>query len=195
MKNFDLISTILGGCQSIVELNKKLVGDPVELLFFENSDWNFNYGSKEATHKKEKGKIVRVRNIFYFNSSLKRMSTVVFTNGMDISGNKDFLVTKGAPEVVGKLLKEKPSHYDDWSKNLAIKGYRILSLAYKPLDKKDVKNENRNELEKNLIFAGFLILKNNLKKDTKKYIQHIQKADRNIVVLTGDHLLTSISSY
>jgi hypothetical protein len=32
---------VLGGCQSIVDFNGKLHGDPIELLFFENSDWGF----------------------------------------------------------------------------------------------------------------------------------------------------------
>lgn len=32
---------------------------------------------------------------------------------------KNFLVTKGAPEIVGDLLKDKPSEYNQWCKDLA----------------------------------------------------------------------------
>lgn len=53
----------------------------------------------------------------------------------------------------------------------------------------------RDKVENNLDFVGFLVLKNDLKIDTKKYIKEIKDADRNIVILTGDHLLTSISTY
>ena len=41
MIRHDEVSMILSGCQSIVELNGNLAGDPIEMLFFDNSDWAY----------------------------------------------------------------------------------------------------------------------------------------------------------
>ena len=93
------------------------------------------------------------------------------------------------------MLRDQPEKYIAWYRQLARQGYRLLSLAYKPLNKEEINCQERDQLEKDLIFVGFLVLKNDLKKDTKKYIKQIKKSDREIVILTGDHLLTSISTY
>ena len=50
---------------------------------------------------------LNIRKTFYFSSELKRMSCIVNAQKFDNS-NKDFLVVKGAPEVIGDLLKDKP---------------------------------------------------------------------------------------
>lgn len=70
-----------------------------------------------------------------------------------------------------------------------------MSLAYKPIDKTDIHEEDRNKLENDLIFVGFLVLWNNLKFDSKKYLKSIHNSNRDVIVLTGDHLLTSINTY
>jgi len=60
-------------------MDKKLTGDPIELLFFDNSDWEYSSLDKTAACKRNKmsGRIV---NLFPFKSDLKRMSTVVYWN-------------------------------------------------------------------------------------------------------------------
>ena len=47
------------------------------------------------------------------------MSSTVEVNRFSMKENY-FLVSKGAPEVIGNLLKEKPSGYNKWYKDLAI---------------------------------------------------------------------------
>jgi len=70
-----------------------------------------------------------------------------------------------------------------------------LALGYRELPKESVNEEDRNKIEKDLEFLGFLVLENNLKSDTKFYIKQLINAKRNVVILTGDHLLTSIATY
>ncbi len=79
---FDEFSMILSGCQSIVEIKNELNGDPIELLFFENSDYGFQCGSKKAYYTKNPSKYLTIRRIYYFNSELKRMSCMVQTNNL-----------------------------------------------------------------------------------------------------------------
>lgn len=193
-ERFNDISMILGGCHSIVEINKKDVGDPVEMLFFENSDFKFNYSNKQTFYVKNPNKYLKIRKTFYFNSTLKRMSSIIKVKEFDTK-QEDYLVVKGAPEVIGDLLLNKPKNYDKFYFELANSGYRLLSLAMRPLKKNELNCDVRSEIEKDLIFAGFLVLTNDLKKDTKFYIENIVESGRDIVILTGDHLLTSIQTY
>lgn len=55
-------------------------GDPIELLFFEKSDWVYHFSSKETVYKKNSNKKLRIRKTFYFNSELKRMSSMIHVN-------------------------------------------------------------------------------------------------------------------
>ena len=43
------------------------------------------------------------------------------------------VATKGAAEVVGQMLINKPENYDQQHQKLARKGIRVLALAYKEL--------------------------------------------------------------
>lgn len=70
-----------------------------------------------------------------------------------------------------------------------------MALAYKPINKEEIYTEDRFAVEKDLKFLGFMILQNNLKKDTKEFMQQLYRAEQQLVILTGDHLLTSISTY
>ena len=151
----------------------------------------YNYNTLTSYNSKNHNQQVTKLKTFHFSSSLKRMSSVVKVQGF--SEFKDCLVVcKGANETIGDLLKNKPANYDETAQSLANQGYRILSLAYKRTEKVNIKRE---EAEKDLIFAGFLVLENHLKSDTKKYIKRIEQSGRRIVILTGDHLLTSISTF
>lgn len=76
-----------------------------------------------------------------------------------------------------------------------MQGFRILALGYREIPKESVNEEDRYKIEKDLDFLGFLVLENNLKTDTKFYIKQLINAKRNVVILTGDHLLTSIATY
>lgn len=118
-KKHEETSMILGGCQSVVDIDGKLNGDPIEMIFFENSDWGFQYSQKQAFHKKDPSKQIKIRNTFFFNSELKRMSTIIQTTKFSLP-NQYFLVTKGAPEIIGSLLSDKPKKFNDWYKDLAI---------------------------------------------------------------------------
>jgi cation-transporting ATPase 13A3/4/5 len=51
----------------------------------------------------------------------------------------------------------------------------------------------REEVEKNIIFLGFLIMQNKLKSATIKSINELNQADIRTVMATGDNMLTAIS--
>ena len=51
---------------------------------------------------------------------------------------------------------------------------------------------SREDVEKNMIFLGFLIVKNKLKEKTKESLIKYDEADLRMVMATGDNILTAI---
>lgn len=87
---------VLAGCHSLINVDKELTGDPIELMFFDLSDWTYTSKLKEARRVMEK---VSILKIFPFKSELKRMSTLV--EHVEENGTRKYKVlTKGAPEAI-----------------------------------------------------------------------------------------------
>ena len=70
---------------------------------------------------------------YLFNSSLKRMSVIVQIS--DQVGNHYRVLSKGAPEILKKFMKEVPSDYASLYLKHVKEGSRVLALAYKPIQK------------------------------------------------------------
>ncbi len=84
----------------------ELTGDPIELLFFQSSNWDYSSHNKEASRKKGSMDRIQIKHVFPFKSDLKRMSTKVVCS--DEHGRKNMVLTKGAPEIIETLLREIP---------------------------------------------------------------------------------------
>jgi len=52
---------------------------------------------------------------------------------------------------------------------------------------------HRDEVEKNMIFLGFLIVQNKLKSETIPTIEILRNAQYRMAMATGDNILTAIS--
>ncbi|EGR29218.1 hypothetical protein IMG5_160550 [Ichthyophthirius multifiliis] len=182
---------VLAGCHSLLQTDKQLQGDPIEILFFDKGDWKYDSGSK--TSKKKGGTQCRILQMFPFRSDLKRMSTLVHWE--PDNGQKEYRVLcKGAPEIIEGLLKKIPPNYKSAYEFYSKQGYRVLALAYNPLEGNiNFQEIQREEIEKELIFVGFFICDSPLKYDTQQYIKVLQNAQYQILMITGDNLLTAVS--
>jgi cation-transporting ATPase 13A1 len=74
----------------------------------------------------------------------------------------------------------------------------VLALAYKKMDFNEEMNVDfskieRNVVENNLTFCGFYICDSPLKRDSAKHIKILKEAAYQILMITGDNLLTAIS--
>lgn len=114
-------------------------------------------------------KLIQVKR-YLFESALKRMSTIV---NLD-STNEHRVLTKGAPEVIKKLLATVPESYDRCYLKYVKNGARVLALAYKVLPKQQDYAIKREEAEQGLTFCGFLVSECPLKPDSKRVIAELK---------------------
>ncbi|RMX43708.1 hypothetical protein pdam_00006345 [Pocillopora damicornis] len=136
---------------------------------------------------------IAVLRQFPFSSELQRMSVVCRTLG---APNMDVYV-KGAPETITSLCQPQTGDFTNVLQHYTTKGYRVLGLAWKPLDSKlswhHVHRVSRDRIESNLQFLGLLILQNAVKPQSYPVIRTLQNADIRTVMVTGDNMLTAVS--
>ena len=75
--------------------------------------------------------------------------------------------------------------------NMTSHGLRVMAAAYKKVQSQKSKATNIEEEMKDLIFVGFIGLKDPLREDAKQAIKTCQKAGLKPIMVTGDHLLTA----
>ena len=214
---------VMAGCHSLVVFDEETTGDPLEMAALKSIRWHVAANGKvepmpqgggaasddkptntprppgaPAKAQLPAGQPIKVPNKtitgleilvrHHFSSKLQRMSCVVR------SGSNHFAVAKGSPEAIGKLLESKPAGYDATSETLAKEGYRMIGLAYKPLDASVVEDakDSRAHCESNLVFAGFIAFTCRVRKDTASVLHRLKEGGMKVTMVTGDALLTTI---
>lgn len=184
------VAFVMGGCHTVVQHEGQLLGDPIEKLFFDSSPWKYNHSLKMSYNGKKTSQAVTIKFTHPFRSDLKRMCSVCKADGFDaLDGN--YALVKGAPEVLGDLLKVKPANYDKTAFKLMKEGYRVLALASKKLESYNNMIVEREELEKDLDFVGLLVLNCPMKKDTPHYMKILKNANYHNIMITGDNMFTA----
>ena len=188
---------VMGGCQSLIRLSGRISGDPMERVTLLDMGWScssnqaFTTGTHGATPTKPL-KLSILRR-FQFSSSLKRMSTIVRLDHEE--ENSNLILTKGAPEVLRTLMTRKPSNYDELCRHYAVRGHRVIALAYRGMDTltttKNIQSLQRDEVECDLTFAGLLVFHCPIKEDSRKIVRHLRKASHRNIMITGDAALTA----
>jgi len=114
------------------------------------------------------------------------MSVIAEVDG-DLMG-----IVKGSPEMVKQLsVKDSlPADFEESLGNYTSQGYRILALAYRELRSKEAKRE---DVERDLLFLGFLVVQNKMKAETPVAISKLKAANIRCIMATGDNVLTAIT--
>uniref|UniRef100_A0A8C0FUS8 Cation-transporting ATPase n=1 Tax=Bubo bubo TaxID=30461 RepID=A0A8C0FUS8_BUBBB len=191
----------MASCHSLVVLDKKIQGDPLDLKMFEGTHWE---DSAVATRKSIISHFpdlfqapvegIAILHQFPFSSGLQRMSVV----SQKIGEEQYDLYMKGAPEIVSSFCRQDtvPVNFLKELKTYTSQGFRVIALAHKALNlgkDVDVSNLEREEAESGLVFLGLLVMENRLKQETKPVIRELAAARIRSVMVTGDNLQTAVT--
>jgi P-type Ca2+ transporter type 2C len=135
---------------------------------------------------------------FPFDSSRKMMSVIVRdTNG------KEFVVTKGAPDVlvglsesillsekVLKMSQEYKTDVQNAINDLASQALRTMAISYKPVTGNAILLSEK-EAEKDLIFIGLQGMIDPPRPEVKEAIKECKAAGIKTIMITGDHVITA----
>ncbi|MCB2339429.1 calcium-translocating P-type ATPase, PMCA-type [Clostridium estertheticum] len=135
-----------------------------------------------------------------FSSKRKRMSTVI----EDDEGAT--VLTKGAPEIILELCKFEHVNCEEVELNQARReeilneigklqknSMRVLGFAYRNISEEVAMASEKGTLENNLVFTGFVGIRDPLRLDVKEAVETAKKAGVSTKMLTGDNIITAIA--
>jgi Ca2+-transporting ATPase len=134
-----------------------------------------------------------------FSSERKCMTTAHI-----VSGKKKLAYMKGAPEIVldkctkvmvngrvSKLAESDRARILEVNEAMARQALRNLGFAFRELPEKvDVFDE---KIEKDFVFVGIMAMIDPPREEVKDAIYTCKKAGINVVMVTGDHMLTAVA--
>ncbi len=167
----------------------KSQGDPTEAAL---SAFSEKSGVEKSVLEKEWS---RIQNIPF--DYQKKYHAALFH-----SREKNLLAVIGAPEkilrlsnkyyesgTVKPLTKEKEKEFHEVFLKMGRKGLRVLAVAQKENHIGKIENEKLPQL----VFLGFVGMKDSLKPRVREVIQEARKAGMQIAMITGDHRNTALS--
>ncbi|MBN3324731.1 AT132 ATPase, partial [Atractosteus spatula] len=143
---------------------------------------------------------------FPFSSALQRMGVVIRATGETAA----LAFLKGAPEMVASLCRRDsvPASFSMTLHQFASDGFRVLGLAYKSLTQRSQEEledmsrsarvaplfcVQREAVESDMQFLGFLVMRNLVKPETAPVISTLRQASIRTIMATGDNILTAVN--
>jgi cation-transporting ATPase 13A1 len=195
---------VLAGCHSLLEIDGKLLGDPIEVAALKAIDWAYTPSSataqpgtkRPAAERPWKTKpAVKILHRYHFSSALQRMSVLARVVGTT-SGDGVWGLVKGSPEAIAKLLTSKPASYDATYRAMAECGMRVLALASKTMPPQEAgatwDTTPRESVESELRFVGFVAFSCRVRNDTAEVVKKLSAGGTQVSMVTGDAALTAL---
>jgi cation-transporting ATPase 13A1 len=198
---------VMAGCHSLLQVTRAaggvggaLMGDPLEKQAFEAlvSFSVTGSGTVVGTSQAPCSAIECVKR-FPFHSSLRRMSVIVDVkmkmkaHGRGETIRRRMALAKGAPEVMRSFFAHVPASYDACHNSFSRTGCRVLALGWRDVSGLEAANAaTRDDTERGLTFAGFLVMRCPLKEGSGRVVQQLIDSSHRVVMVTGDHVLTAV---
>ncbi|KAF8593613.1 hypothetical protein BDV93DRAFT_396644, partial [Ceratobasidium sp. AG-I] len=99
------------------------------------------------------------------------------------------------PEVIQRMLAVVPEGYHNTFKSFTRRGSRVLALALRevaPIGLDKIAHLKREEVEKDLVFAGFSVFHCPLKPDAVATLKMLSDSSHRCIMITGDNPLTAV---
>jgi Ca2+-transporting ATPase len=167
----------------------EIVGDPTEAALLV-------LGKKSGLKKKELDK--RIIDDFSFNSELKfRGSLIKNPKGKEVFAVGAFEKILGKSSKIlkdGKIMELNSKIKGEFlskAESMALKGFRVLALSYKGVQGNV--NSFSEGLVDNMVFVGFVGMKDPPRKAIKESIQKARNAGIRVIMKTGDHKATALA--
>jgi cation-transporting ATPase 13A3/4/5 len=183
-------------CHSLKAIGESLVGDIMDIVIFQSTEWKFAEGASEgvrAVLTSPDGTVIRLKHIFHFDSGMKRMGVVA--SGADFTR----FHVKGAPEVIAALCNpvSVPNNLSTLLETYAQTGLRVIACATGPVpegaSKEQLEVMNISDLEHGLTFLGIVVLQNKLKEESSDAIDKLKQAEIGCAMATGDASMTGLA--
>ncbi|KAF8062935.1 PDR2 [Scenedesmus sp. PABB004] len=183
---------VLAACQSLVQVEGELIGDPLEKAALQACRWTYGGDVAISPDKRVRAAVVQR---YHFSSALRRMGAVILVDAGEPTGPAPVAVLKGAPEVVRQHLATVPPHYDATYKHFAAQGARVIALASRRLSRElsgpDLRALPREEAEAGMTFEGFAVFQCPLKPESAPSLAALAASSHMLVMITGDAPLTA----
>mmetsp|Transcript_6291 Transcript_6291/g.9492 ORF Transcript_6291/g.9492 Transcript_6291/m.9492 type:complete len:1517 (+) Transcript_6291:72-4622(+) len=201
---------VLGACHSVVLVDGKPAGDPLEVASLKAIKWEIPPVGKDCArpkpetmverqvkvHTLDSGDVpitqVKILSRHHFSSKLQRMSVVARVKG-DSGGA--WALVKGSPDALSVMCVDCPPDYHKVAADLAKRGMRVIALGLRRLvSPEEIQNccDSRASTETNLRFAGFVAFTCRVRKDTATCVQNLRKGGNAVIMATGDATLTAV---
>ncbi|ETV84154.1 hypothetical protein H257_03440 [Aphanomyces astaci] len=197
---------VLAGCHSLVEIDGKMIGDPVEEASLRAIDFTYDPKTKQCSPNAKSdvrgwngvgdtnNVKVHILHRNHFASKLQRMSVVT---KIQIGGTTRLRVlVKGSPEAIAKLSKDVPAWFWPTYEDMARRGMRVLALAFRDVEpnvsENDLAHKSREWAESNLTFAGFAAYQCLVRKDSADILKQLKDSSHTVAMITGDSTLTAV---
>ena len=179
------LSVALALAHTVSRCQDQLIGHQVELRMVEAAEkigWVFDKDLRSPTSPH--GMQWLVEKLFPFSHETMTMSAVVSSN------DKRSVVCKGSFEALRVRCTGISSEMVEKATNYAKDGCYVIAVGVKHLRADPSRELDRGELEHDLMFAGLILFRNEVKADSKAAINELQAAGISVRMMTGDSVYT-----
>ncbi len=180
---------VLAACHSVAQLERELVGDPMEIKMLQWTGWTLSPFDQEETTitSMDRKQVIKIIKRHDFSAMQACMSVVAV--GPD---GARMVYCKGAPKlVVSHCSAGVPANLEPTINQYTAMGMRVIALASRALGSTNA--DDRAAAESGLAFQGLLVLRNPIKQESFEIVAQLRSAKIETVMITGDSPLTAIS--